>query len=118
MKKSWIGLLLILFLLVTGCSQKPTSTSSGESETPKQTQFPERTEEKTAPEATATPSSEVLDGKKLIDERCAVCHTLEKVQSAQKDRAGWEITVERMIQSGARLTEEEKNAVIDYLAGQ
>ena len=59
-----------------------------------------------------------LDGMALVQERCTVCHTLDRVNAATYDQAGWEQLVDRMIRNGARLNAEERLAVIDYLASQ
>jgi hypothetical protein len=61
----------------------------------------------------ATPAS--LDGNALVDERCTVCHTRERIDSQDKDEAGWTATVDRMIGYGAQLDSSERQAVIDYL---
>lgn len=58
-----------------------------------------------------------LDGNALIDERCTSCHTRERIDSASKDRGGWEATVDRMIGYGTTLTADEREAVISFLAG-
>ena len=60
-----------------------------------------------------------LDGKALIEERCARCHPAAKVFDHEKvDRAHWEETVDRMIAKGAKLSDEERAAVLDFLAGE
>jgi len=58
------------------------------------------------------------DGEKLVQERCTVCHGLERISGTQKTREGWEQTVNRMVGKGAELDESEKAAVIEYLAGK
>jgi hypothetical protein len=60
----------------------------------------------------------VLDGNALVSERCTVCHTRERIDTASKDQAGWEATVDRMIGYGAQLNADERQAVIDYLSSQ
>ena len=54
-------------------------------------------------------------GEKLVQERCAVCHSLDRVELVQKSRQGWERTVSRMVGKGADLNEDEQAAVIEYL---
>ena len=56
-----------------------------------------------------------LDGDALINERCTVCHTRERIDAQDKDEAGWTATVDQMIANGAQLNEEERAAVIEYL---
>jgi cytochrome c553 len=60
-----------------------------------------------------------MDGEALVQERCTVCHTADRITNAmgQKDRAAWEETVDRMIGYGAQLNADEREAVLDYLAG-
>jgi hypothetical protein len=68
---------------------------------------------------TETPSptqAPAADGATLLRERCTVCHTLERVESAHKSAEEWEQTVSRMIGRGARLTAEEKTVLLEYLA--
>ncbi len=56
-----------------------------------------------------------VDGEALLEERCTECHTLDRVRQAEKDRAGWESTVARMVDQGARLDDAERTVLIDYL---
>lgn len=60
--------------------------------------------------------TETLDGKALVEERCSVCHPLTRVMEASKSQEGWQQTVERMVAQGAKLNEQEQQAVIAYLA--
>jgi cytochrome c5 len=66
------------------------------------------------------PSSEsaVQDGTALVQAQCTLCHNTERIDAARHDKAGWERTIARMIKTGARLTDAERKAVIDYLAGR
>ncbi len=57
-----------------------------------------------------------LSPEKLLEERCTRCHTLAPIQAAGKTRHEWESTVYRMISKGARLSDQEAETVIDYLA--
>ena len=59
-----------------------------------------------------------LDGNELVDMRCTVCHSRERIDNADKDQAGWTATVDRMIGYGAQLNAEERDALIAYLSGQ
>ena len=55
-------------------------------------------------------------GEKLLDERCSVCHPSSRPKSKQKTPAQWETTVNRMMGKGAKLTEEEKAILLDFLS--
>lgn len=57
-----------------------------------------------------------MAGKKLLEERCTICHNLNRVYKHKKmDKAGWEKEVSRMIRKGAKLNDAERKAVVDYL---
>lgn len=57
-----------------------------------------------------------IDGAQLLEERCATCHKIEIPKNARKSRAEWDKTVSRMIERGAKLSPEEKRALVRYLA--
>jgi hypothetical protein len=52
----------------------------------------------------------------LMADRCAKCHSLDRVTSAKKSAGDWETTVARMVGKGAKLTSEEQKVLVDYLA--
>lgn len=71
-----------------------------------------------APETEVAPpdvDSATLDGNALIDERCTVCHTRDRIDQQDKNDIGWTATVDRMISYGAALDAAERQAVINYL---
>ena len=52
----------------------------------------------------------------LIDARCTRCHTAARIdRNRGKDRAWWEEAVQSMVDKGARLTDAERAALLDYL---
>jgi cytochrome c5 len=58
-------------------------------------------------------------GKNLVASQCATCHSLDYItqHAAILDRAGWEKTVGKMINTmGAPINEADKRIIIDYLA--
>jgi cytochrome c5 len=57
-----------------------------------------------------------LDGKTLLEERCAECHDLGQVERARKTEEGWKATVQRMVGKGAQLSQAEQEVVVQYLA--
>ena len=68
---------------------------------------------------TATPSISGSDpGAVLVQRRCSVCHTLERVVSAKKDEAGWNATVDKMRVKGAVVSEAEQKQIVAYLSGR
>ena len=62
--------------------------------------------------ATAVPSQ----GEALVNERCTVCHAIDRIKGAKKSAADWKTTVDRMIGHGARLSADEATVVVQYLA--
>jgi hypothetical protein len=57
-----------------------------------------------------------VDGERLLEERCGVCHKTEIPKSARKSRSEWDKTVARMINKGAKLSPEEKKVLVRYLS--
>jgi competence protein ComEA len=55
-------------------------------------------------------------GKKETQKLCSQCHDLDKSVSINQDRAAWRRTVEKMLAFGAKATDREFDAVLDYLA--
>jgi mono/diheme cytochrome c family protein len=57
-------------------------------------------------------------GRDLVVGKCAICHSLDYVamNSPFLDRAGWERTVRKMIDTmGAPIDEKDVPAILDYL---
>jgi hypothetical protein len=57
-----------------------------------------------------------LDGLNLMQQRCSLCHSLDRVISAHKTIDQWAVTVERMIARGGPLDPQEEQVLIAYLA--
>ncbi len=57
-----------------------------------------------------------LDGEALAKERCTACHGWDKIEGKAKSEEDWTATVDNMIEKGAELNEDERTAVIAYLA--
>lgn len=73
----------------------------------------------TPPQATAKPATTTApaaDGASLLESRCTVCHTLDRVKAAKETKDQWAATVQRMIGHGAQLSAAEQTILIDYLA--
>jgi len=58
------------------------------------------------------------DGAALVQRRCTICHPIERIDTAELDKSGWESTVDLMIDKGATLNDAERTAVIDYLSSK
>ena len=99
MNKRMISLISILFLvalagaLLASCgsssSPTPASTSSGGS---------------------------ASDGQTLMQTRCTVCHSSDRITTAHKTADQWKATVDHMISNGAQLSSQEEQTLINYLA--
>src|SRR6202453_2790137 len=55
-------------------------------------------------------------GKAETERLCSQCHELARSISLRQDRAGWEATVDKMVSLGAKATDKETGAVIEYPA--
>ena len=56
------------------------------------------------------------DGAALLKERCGTCHAVTRVTETKKSKAEWDKTVTRMMGKGAKLSAEEKSALVTHLA--
>jgi hypothetical protein len=63
-----------------------------------------------APVATAT-----VDMKAFIESKIAGNHSIDRVLNAHKTREEWNTTLDRMIGYGAKINDQEKKMIIDYL---
>ncbi|MCX7067991.1 MAG: cytochrome c [Methylococcales bacterium] len=57
------------------------------------------------------------NGKEAVTVQCAMCHSLDYIPMNATNRAGWEKTVNKMINvMGAPIEDGDKKIIIDYLA--
>lgn len=111
--------------LVAACSQAtPTPTEAPpivEETTEVVTEaYPVETEVETETEAypveTETEVTEEMDDvETLIIDRCSACHPADRVFNADLTAEEWDETIDRMIDYGAELNDEEKALMIDWL---
>jgi cytochrome c5 len=72
--------------------------------------------------STATASSggttggSATDGQALLQQRCTVCHSTNRITSAHHTAAEWKTTVDLMITKGAQLSPTEEQTLVNYLA--
>ncbi|MBI2543631.1 MAG: hypothetical protein HYW16_00080 [Candidatus Rokubacteria bacterium] len=59
--------------------------------------------------------SEEVSGGVLVKERCAMCHPLGRVRSAQHTLRGWQATIEKMKLFGLQVTDAEATSIVKYL---
>lgn len=115
--------------LIAACTQAASTPTEAppivEETTAAVTEAPTEVEEATteAPLETAdeteTEVTEALDEEEeLIIERCSVCHSVDRVFSADKTEEQWDSTIDRMINLGAEVSDEEKALIIEWLTSQ
>ncbi|MRS11971.1 MAG: hypothetical protein EG823_02730 [Actinobacteria bacterium] len=57
-----------------------------------------------------------LDGAAILQEKCTVCHTLERIDAAEYDDVGWAQVIDRMIEKGADVSTDEAAALAEHLS--
>ncbi|BCY16960.1 MAG: hypothetical protein GYA12_14910 [Chloroflexi bacterium] len=118
MKKSTMMLLFVLFLTACG-SLSPSGQTVEKPQTPDSLAVSTQVSPSALSPAVSTAETKTgpsIDGATLLEERCADCHSANKVKQAPRSKSDWEVTVNRMIQKGAKLSDEEKQALVEYLA--
>jgi cytochrome c5 len=55
------------------------------------------------------------EGKKLLEERCTSCHSLQPVVSLKQSQRAWRELVVKMVGYGAQLDDKEVDVAIEYL---
>ncbi len=55
------------------------------------------------------------DGKKIVEDKCTVCHDLTYITKQHLNKDEWTDMVKVMVASGATVTDAEMPVVIDYL---
>jgi len=60
-------------------------------------------------------SDTVTDGPSLLTNHCTKCHTAQSLRRIEKGRTEWELTLARMEGMGVRLSDSEKEVLLDYL---
>ncbi len=56
------------------------------------------------------------EARRLFERKCSTCHSIERPKSQGKTKTGWQATVLRMKRHGARLSDGDAAAIVDYLA--
>lgn len=92
--------LFLLSVLLFGCQSANSTPTQGLSATT----------------SSSPTNSATNDGATLLQTRCTVCHSLDRVNNEKNTRAGWEQIVNKMVQKGAQLNDSEKATLLDYLA--
>ncbi len=103
-----LSLALVLVIGLAACSSSDTGTTAEPAATG------------TGGDAGATdqPAAEEDPAVALIETKCSMCHSTDRVWSADKTREEWVVSVDRMKTNGLVVTDDEYTQIIDYLAGQ
>ncbi len=59
-----------------------------------------------------------VEGAVVVQGKCSMCHTLDRIDAVSYDAAKWEETIARMQRNGLVITAEEKQAAIEYLTNR
>jgi hypothetical protein len=65
----------------------------------------------------ATQRNPPLDGPVLLEEHCAKCHVVQRLEQIEQSRAAWEKILMQMEGMGVHLSDTEKFVLLDYLTG-
>ncbi len=65
--------------------------------------------------AEATPAG---DPWGLVQEKCTICHPIDRVTQARKDWAGWRKALDHMSKNGAPLSDVERMQILQYLTNR
>lgn len=103
-----------LAVVGTACTSDDPGTEETTTETPSDTTEPETEGES----ADTEPDAEDDPARLVVESKCSLCHTLDRVWSADYDRGVWEATVDRMKANGLVITDDEYETVVDYLSNQ
>lgn len=55
-------------------------------------------------------------GSDIVARTCTVCHEMDIITAQRHDADGWRVIADAMIKNGAKLTPEEEDQVVAYLA--
>ena len=58
------------------------------------------------------------DGRQLVEQRCTLCHDLDRIAGAKRDARDWSSIVANMVDRGAPASAEEAKAITNYLVQQ
>ncbi len=65
--------------------------------------------------APAISASSVERGKQVFENKCLLCHEVDLVEAQRLGKPGWTREVEKMVRWGAKVTDTEKEPLVDYL---
>jgi mono/diheme cytochrome c family protein len=91
------GIVFVLIMIICGCTG-----DGGNSSTAKKTG--------------EGPQIDAVQAKFLFEIKCSACHPLERPRSARKNYTDWVATIDKMIENGAVMSDEEVVVIAAYLA--
>ncbi len=117
-----VGIGAIILVGLTACSPSATATEPASVPATEEvataivveTQAVSPSAEVQVTETTAV-ETPAINVEALILEKLNNNHSIDRVLNAQKTREEWNTTLDRMIGYGAKISEEEKQIIIDYL---
>jgi mono/diheme cytochrome c family protein len=125
MKSKWLIITLsalLIVILIAACAQEPETAVETDAEViDTEDVEAEDVEDAEAEDVEAEDidieddEAEVIDAEALIKERCSTCHSSNLVFNADYDEQGWVRTIDRMVAKGAKLSDEEKALMIEWL---
>ncbi len=65
---------------------------------------------------TATPTLDAAAAEAVLQSTCNQCHPLSRVTTKTKTAEQWQVTVDRMILHGAKLSSAQEQNLVEYLA--
>ena len=108
-----ILVVLIVFSVAIGLAA---CTSDTPAETPAAEQ-PTESGSDNADDGAGTATDESTDPTlALIESKCSLCHTVERVWAVDYDKATWVATIDRMKANGLVITDDEYTQIVDYLS--
>jgi predicted secreted protein len=113
-----MGLGLIMVLMITACAPQTNTPAASTQPVIEPTMQVEETSiasEEQPVEPTIEQEAAPMDMEALIKEKVAGNHDVDRIFNANKSREEWNTTLDRMIGYGAKITEEEKQMIIEYL---
>ena len=119
---SFMLILLIVFLF-TACSQPADEVVESEPQQEEAVVEQDDTVDETSPEVVMEDDEAAMQDKEaemeaLILEKIEDCHMLNFILSKTKTREEWSDTLDRMIGYGAKINDEEKERIIDWLVSR
>ncbi|MBN1263848.1 MAG: hypothetical protein JXA25_00035 [Anaerolineales bacterium] len=111
-------LVSVVVLLAVSCGNQaaavePQSTEPSTSDAEAPAEEPANAAAETPAEALVRPAT---DAETLLNDRCSVCHSVDRVINKAMSLEAWVSTIDRMVQKGAELSDAERDILAAYLA--